>query len=70
LTDGSEEDFVNPLLTPCKCTGTMGYIHEECFKQWINTFREVKESKFAVSYFWKELSCDLCKERFPDEILH
>ena len=32
LSDGSEDDLRNPLLSPCRCSGTMGYIHEECFK--------------------------------------
>ena len=24
----------------------------------------------SISYFWKELSCDLCKSTFPEEIDH
>lgn len=29
-----EEESENPLLTPCKCAGSMGFIHHQCLKQW------------------------------------
>ena len=33
-----EEDHPeNPLVQPCKCSGTLKYIHLNCLKQWINT---------------------------------
>lgn len=25
----------NPFLTPCKCTGSVRYIHLDCFKSWL-----------------------------------
>lgn len=24
-----------PLISPCKCTGTLKYVHEECLKTWV-----------------------------------
>ncbi len=27
------EDFVNPLIVPCKCTGTQKFIHVQCLTQ-------------------------------------
>ncbi len=30
----TESDHVNPLISPCKCSGTMKYIHLLCLKQW------------------------------------
>jgi E3 ubiquitin-protein ligase DOA10 len=33
-----EEDPIklelNPLITPCKCSGTMRHIHIDCIKSW------------------------------------
>lgn len=26
----------NPLLISCKCAGSVGYLHLECLKQWLN----------------------------------
>lgn len=31
----SEED--GPLISPCECKGTMGHVHYECLKVWIET---------------------------------
>ena len=25
---------INPLITPCKCSGSMKYIHVNCLKNW------------------------------------
>ncbi|OMJ85802.1 hypothetical protein SteCoe_12795 [Stentor coeruleus] len=41
----------NPIISPCRCNGTMKYIHEECLKAWIlSQNREIKG-----------ISCDICK---------
>ena len=28
------EDFNNPFITPCKCTGSMKFIHLQCLREW------------------------------------
>ena len=32
----SESDINNPLIAPCKCSGTMKYIHLSCLKNSVN----------------------------------
>lgn len=34
-----EEDFHsgNPFITPCKCTGSMKYIHLKCLRGWTDS---------------------------------
>lgn len=56
---------VNPLMTPCKCAGTMRYIHLECLQQWLGSKMTMRQSGSALSYSWKNLECELCKEPFP-----
>lgn len=34
LSEDSEQD--NPMISPCKCSGTMKFIHLECLKEWLN----------------------------------
>lgn len=34
-----EEDEPNPLISPCKCTGTQGTIHLKCLRSWLETKR-------------------------------
>lgn len=26
-----------PLISPCKCTGSHGFVHEDCLRTWVNT---------------------------------
>lgn len=42
------------LISPCKCNGSMKYIHEECLKIWlISQDKDLSESE-----------CDVCKTKF------
>jgi len=54
------------LISPCKCSGTAAYVHEECLVKWINvsgrtdceickyeyTFEEVEERRCVVCPKW------------------
>lgn len=55
----------DPLMTPCKCAGTMRYIHLKCLQQWLGSKMTMRQSGNTVSYSWKHLECELCKEPFP-----
>lgn len=30
-----EESSSNPLIQPCRCTGSLQYVHQECIKRWL-----------------------------------
>jgi hypothetical protein len=34
LAEDSDHD--NPMISPCKCSGTMKFIHLECLKEWLS----------------------------------
>lgn len=65
---GDENDVSDPLINPCKCAGSMGWIHLECLREWLNSKRSKKESESVRTYCWKSLECELCKERFPGQV--
>ncbi|KAH6948591.1 hypothetical protein HPB50_025187 [Hyalomma asiaticum] len=44
---GDEEE---PLVSPCKCSGTIRFVHVSCIEKWLNQ--------------WNVDICDLCGERF------
>ena len=48
LGDQAEEG--NPLVSPCKCSGTMKYIHVECLKMCVLSQMSVKASNICKSY--------------------
>ena len=64
LCDDQEKQ--NPLISPCKCAGTMGFIHVLCLKEWIVNRRSTRESPCVKTYYWRSLDCELCKGIFPD----
>ena len=57
-TDESTDD---PLLTPCKCSGSMSFIHFNCLKEWLKNKLVTKETNYSYSFTLKNLECELCK---------
>ena len=58
----------NPLISPCKCAGTMKYIHLECLRHWLKNRVSIKETPQSAYYYWKVLDCELCKQVLPSTI--
>lgn len=54
---GEEEDEAdsNPLISPCKCNGSLMYIHLQWLKQWLSSKIHTKLTEFTFSYNWKNL---------------
>ena len=65
---GDTQSEGNPLISPCKCAGTMKFIHIDCLQEWLKSRLNCRESGAAVSYFWQTLDCELCKQDFPTTI--
>ena len=67
-----DSDIKNPLVQPCKCSGSMKYIHLNCLKQWLYTkscTRLEKKKNFSI-FIIKPVECELCKTKLPDFIIH
>ena len=54
--DGESDNKL--LISPCKCTGSMRSVHEECLKKWI--ISSVQDIELST--------CDICKENFQMDI--
>lgn len=52
---GGEED--GPLISPCKCSGSMSYIHPECLQKWIEQRPNTAQGEEA-------LVCEVCHTRY------
>ena len=69
---GEEENEENPLVQPCKCSGSLKYIHLNCLKHWLNTKSCIKiegNERFSI-FLVKQIECEICKEKFPDFVKH
>ncbi|MEQ2190342.1 E3 ubiquitin-protein ligase marchf7 [Xenoophorus captivus] len=67
-----EESSSNPLIQPCRCTGSLQYVHQECIKRWLRskissgkpplsdictTYKNCGTNLEAIT------TCELCKEK-------
>lgn len=59
----------NPLISPCKCGGTMKYIHLKCLQHCLMSKLTTKSSDCVLSFSWKKLGCDLCKKTYPYKLI-
>lgn len=57
-----EEEEGNPFITPCKCTGSVKFIHLTCIQSWLDSKRISQKLNGVYSYYWDDLACELCKE--------
>ena len=70
-----ENPILNPLIRPCKCSGSMKYIHLKCLVVWIKTKVEIDNSEYLdngkyMIYSSEKVECELCKEVFPNYVRH
>ncbi|CAD8144761.1 unnamed protein product [Paramecium octaurelia] len=54
----------NPLIRPCKCGGSVKYIHLECLQRWVGIQLKIKQGEHSIQYLWKRLDCEICKATF------
>lgn len=62
---GNESCEDNPCIVPCKCSGSVGFIHYNCLKNWLSTKMQKKETDNLVSMYWKTFECEICKFAYP-----
>lgn len=64
LMDESEVD--EALVNPCNCKGSSGCVHMSCLQKWINSKVKNKVGAESSCWYWKHLSCEVCKTSLPD----
>ena len=57
-------EFENPLITPCKCSGSVKYIHLNCLKAWLAKRLNAVKNPHCITINWLPLSCEMCKAPF------
>lgn len=59
LSDSFEDD--DPLISLCRCIGSLKYIHLRCLKEWLNSKVSLKCMESYSLITWEKLECELCK---------
>jgi hypothetical protein len=73
-----DDNLLNPLIRPCKCSGSMKYIHLKCLLHWLKSrtsnnqmpSNSINNENFNAYYINQNTECELCKQLFPDYIIH
>lgn len=65
LLEGPGED--DPLIAPCQCKGSIEYVHLGCLRHWIRGRLNLSDRPLG-SYFYRPLTCELCKSIYPTYI--
>ncbi|XP_048834281.1 E3 ubiquitin-protein ligase MARCHF7-like isoform X2 [Brienomyrus brachyistius] len=47
----------NPLIAPCRCTGSLQYVHQDCMKKWLSSKISSGSALDTIT------TCELCKEK-------
>ncbi|CAI2376075.1 unnamed protein product [Moneuplotes crassus] len=64
-----EDPEGDPLISPCKCIGTVKYMHVSCLREWIKSKCKISEKDYCTTYIWENLFCELCKIKYPDNVI-
>jgi hypothetical protein len=62
---GVEETSDNPLLSICRCTGTMKFVHYFCLKTWLHSNVIERITSQVISCYWKTFNCEICTANYP-----
>eukprot|EP00929_Paragymnodinium_shiwhaense_P037930 TRINITY_DN20120_c0_g1_i1.p1 TRINITY_DN20120_c0_g1~~TRINITY_DN20120_c0_g1_i1.p1 ORF type:complete len:463 (+),score=90.58 TRINITY_DN20120_c0_g1_i1:102-1490(+) len=65
LLEGPTED--DPLLSPCRCKGSIQYVHLGCLRHWIKGRLNLSDAQ-ASCYYFRPLACELCKAIYPSYV--
>lgn len=61
-----ENTELNPIISlPCKCSGSVKFIHANCLQEWLKSKVVQKKSEASMVYIWKDFVCDVCKTPYP-----
>ncbi|KAM7015116.1 E3 ubiquitin-protein ligase MARCHF7 [Tautogolabrus adspersus] len=52
-----EESNSNPLIQPCRCTGSLQHVHQDCIKRWLRSKIGSGTNLEAIT------TCELCKQK-------
>ncbi len=60
----SDEDFIQP----CLCTGSLMYVHESCFSEWMKRLLIKKNNGELEKIVSSGIQCELCKMDFTIKV--
>ena len=69
IPENYDRDDSDPLISVCKCTNSMRYVHLSCLKNKINLNLYKKHHKNHDIYLFQNYNCDICLATYPKYII-
>ena len=66
----TESSISDPLISPCKCSGSMKYIHLSCLKNSIKLKYHKKSEAYYDIFLFQNYSCEICLSMYPKYIVY
>lgn len=66
----NESSISDPLISPCKCNGSMKYIHLSCLKRSISSKIQKRHEGHCDFYLFKGYNCEICLSNYPKYITY
>ena len=63
------ESDSDPLISPCRCSGSGKLVHYKCLRRWITRDENVRSTEYVRSYSWKAFHCELCKSEYASRFI-
>ena len=63
-----DNSIENPLINPCKCIGSVKYIHLECLKTWLSSKILCKKFNYLIVYSLRYIECEICKYKICEKV--
>lgn len=60
----------NPLISPCKCAGSVKFVHINCLKAWLKSKTTFEQRLETKTYTINKLECELCKVKLPRRFIY
>ncbi|EAR85128.1 FHA domain protein (macronuclear) [Tetrahymena thermophila SB210] len=60
-----QADSDNPFVNPCKCTGSMKFVHIKCIQYWVRSkIQSSYQNQNCIVLLSKFFECELCKTKY------
>ena len=66
----AESSIIDPLISPCNCSGSMKYIHLSCLKNSIKLKYHKKSEMYYDMFLFQNYSCEICLTMYPKYIIY
>ena len=60
----NDRSLENPLISACKCSGGVRFIHFECLRQWLKTKMQISFCGNVKNYLFHNFSCEICRHSY------